>query len=48
MNASEFAPLLATLAPTATVDVLPGIDHVGMTLQPAAWDAIGARLRAMP
>ena len=48
MYADQFAPLLAKLAPTATVDVLPGINHTGMTLQPAASDAIAARLRSMP
>lgn len=48
MNADQFAPLFARLAPTATVDVLPRMNHISMTLQPSACDAIAARLRVMP
>lgn len=48
MNAEQFAPLLARLVPSATLEVLPGVNHIGMTLQPAARDAIAASLRAMP
>ena len=41
-HAEQFAPLLKPVRPDLTVTVLPGIDHMGMTLRPAALEAIAA------
>lgn len=39
-HAEQYAPLLKPVRPDLTVTVLPGIDHMGMTLKPAALETI--------
>jgi pimeloyl-ACP methyl ester carboxylesterase len=41
-RADRFAPLLKPVRPDLTVTVLPGIDHMGMTVKAAAVGAIAA------
>ena len=44
----RFAPLLGPLRPAATLQVVPGVDHMGLITQPEALAAIVATLQATP
>lgn len=41
-RAEKFEPLLRPVRPDITLKVLPGIDHMGMTVKPAALETIAA------
>lgn len=41
-RADQFEPLLRPVRPDLTLKVLPGLDHMGMTVNPAALEAIAA------
>jgi len=43
-RAEQFAPLLRPMRPDIALTVLPGIDHMGMTVQPKALGAIAASI----
>lgn len=48
-RAEAYAPLLATERPSAPVGVVPGVGHIGLTLEPAAVRAVvDAVRRAQP
>ena len=40
MIAAAYAPMLAAVRPDFPVEVVPGIGHIGMTLEPVALAAI--------
>ncbi len=44
-HADRFAPLLDPLRPGTPVQVLPGVDHMGIITQPGAMAAVVATLR---
>ncbi len=41
-RADQFAPLVTPVRPDIKVTILPGINHMGMTIKPAALEAIAA------
>jgi pimeloyl-ACP methyl ester carboxylesterase len=47
-RAEQFAPLLKPIRSDLTVTVLPGIDHMGMTVKPAAVETIAAAVNQGP
>jgi non-heme chloroperoxidase len=44
-EASRFAPTIQAISPNTPVTVVPGLDHIAMTLDPRAVPAIAAALR---
>eukprot|EP01037_Dinobryon_pediforme_P022636 gene22636-23852_t len=46
--ASTYPQTIANWAPQVSVEIVPGMDHMGMVLQPAALDRIVAAAEAMP
>jgi non-heme chloroperoxidase len=44
-EASRFAPTINAIRPNTPVTIVPGLDHIGMTLDPRAVPAIAAALR---
>ncbi|MBL8590943.1 MAG: alpha/beta fold hydrolase, partial [Methylobacteriaceae bacterium] len=44
-HADRYAPAVRAARPDARVDIVPGVDHIGLTLTPAGHAAIAAALR---
>jgi hypothetical protein len=47
-DAQKFAPLLQPVVPSVHAQIVPGVTHTGMVVRPAALEAIGAAVAALP